>query len=338
MPGSKNQTFRIKIIDDLLSRKEWVKTSLIKQTIESKLLEPVSDRTINQDITDMKENTLLGYYAPIIYSRSKRAYSYSEPGYTIKNFALSASEVDALKFYAECLQVFSGYKLFDEFTSGIEKVINGVQTRRKLKPSTDVKLIVQADSLVTAGGGEYMGDLVHAIEEKLICEIGYLPYGRKIAYNRFAIPLLLKEYKNRWYLLASRTDNNEIRTYALDRIINLKVTDDVAKGILTFDPENYFEHSFGIITPDAPVEEIRLRFNKKQAPYILSLPVHKTQKILERTNSGIVISISVILSYEVYEFILSKTPEVEVLSPPHLVQEIAQKLMEAAKFYDSSKK
>jgi ATP-dependent DNA ligase len=65
MPPIKNQTFRIKIIDELLSRHKWVKTSTIKRTIESKMMESISERTIQQDISDMKNDTRLGYDAPI---------------------------------------------------------------------------------------------------------------------------------------------------------------------------------------------------------------------------------------------------------------------------------
>jgi predicted DNA-binding transcriptional regulator YafY len=334
MPRVKNQSFRIKIIDDLLSRKNWVTTSVIKRTIELKINQTVSIRTIQQDITDMKEDTRLGYFAPITYNKSRRAFTYDEPEYTIKNFALSPTEVDALKFYAECLQVFSGYKLFDAFTSGIEKVINGVQARSVLKPTSNAKLIIQTDSLVTPRGDEFMGDMVYAIDNRLKCEIEYQPYDREDISKRQILPLLLKEYRNRWYLLSFRLDSSRIRTYALDRIKRFSKTDEVLEEIKEFDSAKYFNHSFGITTPNTKVETIVLKFSKDQIPYIKSLPVHKTQQVLKETKQSITISISVILSYEVYEFILSKSPDVKVLSPSSLAREIAEKLNKSASQYN----
>ncbi len=218
MPTGKNPNFRIRIIDELLSRTKWVKTSTIRKVIETRMAEEISDRTIQQDITDMKEDTRLGYFAPIMYSKSKKAYTYSEEGYTIQNFKLQPAEIDALKFYAECLQVFSGYKLFDAFTSGIDKVIDGVQARKVLKPSSNAKLIIQTDTLVTAKGDEFMGDMVYAIDNRLLCEIEYLPFDQKKISKRNLLPLLLREYRNRWYLISYRPDIRRIRTYALDRI------------------------------------------------------------------------------------------------------------------------
>ena len=335
MPPVKNQTFRIKIIDELLSRQKWVKTTAIKRVIESRLGESISLRAIQQDIADMKDDTRLGYDAPIKYNKGRGAYTYEEEGYTIQNFKLSPKEIDALKFYAECLQVFSGYKLFDAFTSGIEKVIDGVQARRVLKPSSNAKLIIQADSLVTHKGDEFMGDMVYAIDNRLKCEIEYLPYDQKKVSKRILLPLLLREYRNRWYLLSYRIDIGKIRTYALDRVKKFTMTEEILDELTDFDPAKYFNHSFGITTPNTKVETIVLRFGKKEIPYILSLPVHKTQKIIKQTKRSITISISVILSYEVYEYILSKSPDVKVISPAHLADEIAEKLKISAKKYRS---
>lgn len=332
MAGTKYQNFRIKIIDDLLSRKGWVKTETIKKAIEAQLLETVSTRTVQQDITDMRENTLLGYYAPIDYDRKRKAYSYTEDGYTIKNFSLRPEEIDALKFYAECLQVFSGYKLFSAFSSGIGKILNGVQVRKQLKPTTDAKLIVQTDSDVSSGGDEYISDLVYAIDNKFLCEINYRPYGAR-SYPRRVLPLLLKEYRNRWYLIAYKPENKEIRTYALDRIKSCTVSENQLSQLPGFDPQAYFQHSFGISRPDAKPETIVLQFTANNAPYLQSLQIHKTQKVLKKDDKFIVISITVMLSYEVYEFILGKSPDIKVLSPAHLANDIARKLEKAARQY-----
>lgn len=333
----KNQNFRIRIIDELLSRNKWVKTAMIKKTIEDRMMEEISERAIQQDITDMKEDTRLAYYAPIKYDKGRKAYTYAEDGYTIKNFKLNPEEIDALKFYAECLQVFSGYKLFNAFTSGIEKVIDGVQARKVLKPSSNAKLIIQTDTLVTAKGGEFIGDMVYAIDNRLLCELVYLPFDQQESSTRRLLPLLLKEYRNRWYLLSFRPDIQQIRTYALDRIRQFTITGDIMEELTGFDPERYFNHSFGIITPNAAVETIVLQFTLDQAPYVLSLPIHKTQTVLKRTSRSLTITIQVMLSYEVYEYILSKSPHVKVIKPVRLAREIAQILQQSAKLYSFRK-
>lgn len=333
MPNTKNQTFRIRLIDELLSGNRWVTTKKMQKTIQLHLNEDVSIRTIQNDLRDLRDSDLLNYFAPLEYNRKKGAHRYTEEGFTIKNFSLQPEEIKALQFYAECLQVFSGYRLFDSFSSGIQKVINGVKVRNKISPATNPKTIIQTDTLVTPGGHEYLEDLVHAIETKLGCKIVYQKYGSSLLQKRNLQPLFLKEYRNRWYLLAFRPDLKELRTYALDRIKSLEVSDYPIPQPFEFNPEIYFKHSFGITTPNAQIEKVTLQFSRFEAPYIISLPIHPTQKVIKRTKKTLIISIEVIPCYELYDFILSKSPEVKVLAPASLANLVADKLNRASTLY-----
>jgi len=333
MPVVKNQVFRIKIIDELLSRKKWVKTKHIKSVIDQKLSEDISVRTIQQDITDMKEDTRLCYYAPIEYDSKLRAYKYSDSNYSINNFSLTSEEVNALQFYADCLQVFSGYKLFDSYTSGIKKIINGVKLKNYIRPQKNSRTIIQSDSMVFMQGQEYIEELVYAIDNKYEIKIAYHPYYSEQEQSRSLLPVYLKEYKNRWYLLAYKFEEKKIKTYALDRIKKLKVFEKICEEEINFDPLYYFEHSFGITTPDVPVEKVVLRFNQNEAAYIKSLKIHPTQEIIAETNEYLTISIHVTLSYELFEYILGKSPDVKVISPKEVIDEVSSRLLLAKKIY-----
>ncbi len=333
MPLVKNQVFRIKIIDELLSRKKWVKTKYIKSVIDQKLLEDISIRTIQQDITDMKEDTRLGYYAPIEYDSKLKAYKYSDHSYSINNFSLTSEEVNALQFYADCLQVFSGYKLFDSYTSGIKKVINGVRLKNHIKPQKNSRTILQSDSMAFIQGQEFIEQLVYAIDNKYEIKITYHAYYSEDEQPRRLFPVYLKEYKNRWYLLAYKFEEKKIKTYALDRIKKLKVFEKICEQEINFDPLFYFEHSFGITTPDVPVEKVILKFNQNEAAYIKSLKIHPTQETVDETSEYLIISIYVTLSYELYEFILGKSPDVEVISPEKVIDEVSKRLFLAKQIY-----
>lgn len=333
MPPVKNQVFRIKIIDELLSRKRWVKTSHIIKVIDEKLREQVSPRTIQKDIQDMKEDTRLGYNAPIEYDTKQKAYMYTDPDYSINNFSLTSEEINALQFYAECLQVFSGYKLFDSYTAGINKVLKGVSVKNQIKPLTDPKKILQTDSLAFIEGQQYLEELVYAITNKYSIKITYQSYNNDKPEIRTLLPIYLKEYKNRWYLLAYKFKEEKIKTYALDRVKSLKVIEEACSQKVLFDPDYYFKHSFGITTPDVPVEKVILQFDKSEVAYIKSLKIHPTQETIEETEEYIKISIEVTLSYELYEYILGKSPNVIVISPDTLAAEISKRLSLAKKNY-----
>lgn len=332
MAKSKNQFFRHRIIDSALRENSWVKTSRLQEMIEEKLIESVDIRTVQLDIKAMKEDTRLGFNAPIEYDKRK-GYRYTDRDYSIFNFALHANEINALKFYASCLKIYSEYAIFKDFSNAIQKIVDGVSIRHSLKRETDHRLIVQTDTVSASTNSDYLATIINAIDEAVCISFDYQKYGDKMKKNRTLEPCLLKEYKNRWYVLGNLNGDSRILTFALDRISLLEITSISFERIIDFDPEKYFKHSFGITTPNDPVEEIVLEFVSFEAPYIKSLPIHPTQKILKENKKSLRISIEVIPSYELYEFILGKTPDVKVISPRRIKEYIAKKLTEGAEAY-----
>ena len=92
-------------------------------------------------------------------------------------------------------------------------------------------------------------------------------------------PLALKEFKNRWYLLAA-DEKDVFKVFGLDRIKRLEITPNFFKA-MSVDFESYFKDVFGIINSQGkPVEEVILTFTEFKGRYIKSLPLHHSQEIL----------------------------------------------------------
>lgn len=333
MSATKNQIFRIRIIDELLARKKWVKSTVMQRVIIERLCEDVSLRTIQNDIRDLKEDTRLGYFAPIDYDKKNKAYKYTKDGYSIKNFGLGENEIAAFVFYANCLDIFKDYSLFNDFSSGLNKIVEGVKAGSKISNRKDANKILQTDSLVIAKGQEYLGDTIYAIDNKLKISISYQGFEQERPSQRVLCPYFLKEYKNRWYLLAIKPREGKIKTYAFDRIKSLEVLNESFSRTIDFNADDFFKHSFGITAPNGEVIEVILRFENSEVPYILSLPIHFTQQIVKEGKTYTDVSIKVYDSYELREFILSKTPRVKVLSPKYLADQILDSLNKGEKKY-----
>jgi predicted DNA-binding transcriptional regulator YafY len=282
----------------------------------------------------MKNHADLGYFAPIEYDKARRAYYYTDRDYSIDNFALQADEIDALKFYASCLKIYSDYGIFKDFSNAIQKIVEGINIRHSLNRNVNPGLIVQTDTELHFSGADYLTQIVHAINDRHNIEFLYRKYGEECeATLRMLSPYLLKEYKNRWYVLGVLQNETEIKTFGLDRIVSLKTVPQTAFSEIDFDHSKYFKHSFGITRPNEPVEKIILEFASKEGPYIKSLPIHPSQQIVLEAGDILQISIEVIPSYELYEFILGKTPHVKVVSPQHIADYIAANLKEGLKEY-----
>ncbi len=82
MPQNKFALARYQIIDYLLRKKTYVKTSEMREACLAKTGFSVSKRTIQLDIEAMKHDDFLGVYASIGYNTRLKAYYYeteSEP-------------------------------------------------------------------------------------------------------------------------------------------------------------------------------------------------------------------------------------------------------------------
>ena len=116
MPANKYALLRYRIIDDCLTnkaRKFPTKEDLqyaCEQALYGSSGERVSVSTIEKDMWAMKNESELGYYAPIAYSKLEKGYYYTDPEYTIKEISLSEENHVALLFY---WQQLSGSALQD---------------------------------------------------------------------------------------------------------------------------------------------------------------------------------------------------------------------------------
>ena len=70
------------------------------------------------------------------------------------------------------------------------------------------------------------------------------------------------------------------------------------------------------------------------APYVLTQNLHPTQKILRSDNESLLISLDLIVTFEVINTILSFGENVKVLKPEHLKEKVKRTLSECLNSYD----
>lgn len=97
MPQNKFAIARYAVIDELLRKHTYVKTSTIAETCKRNLGYEVSQRTIQLDLNSMKDDTFLGFYAPIDYCQKRKAYFYKDSDYQFGYQQLNISELNLLE-------------------------------------------------------------------------------------------------------------------------------------------------------------------------------------------------------------------------------------------------
>lgn len=181
-------------------------------------------------------------------------------------------------------------------------------------------------------GSQLLPLINEAIKSSRWLEFAYQSYSNKKVRKREVIPCLLFEHKHRWYLLGR--DQGKVKTFGLDRIGNIALLPQLFdRNEEAFDFKEYFRHTLGVTWYDKAPEEIVLAFNPAQAPYLQSLPLHPSQKIIKEEADAFVIQLKLVINYELKQEILGYGSRVKVLAPKHLAEEIQQEMKEAYKAY-----
>lgn len=137
-------------------------------------------------------------------------------------------------------------------------------------------------------------------------------------------PYFLKQYQNRWYVIGETEKG--YRTFGIDRIENITIGSKKFKA-KTEEAIDKFSHVIGLNYVDHKLEKIQLSFHISQKPYIISLPLHRSQKEINTTNeNSFDIEFRIHPNFEFRQQILKYGSLVKVVEPKWLAEEIKEEL------------
>jgi len=339
MPANKYALLRYRIIDRCLtnSARPYPTKEALREACEEALYgdgggDRISLSTIEKDLYAMRFEAELGFHAPIAFNRLHRGYHYTDPEYTIAELHLNDDELDAIRFAARTLVQFRDVPIFSQFGEAISKIAD----RLSIAPNLDtagLEDLVAFESVPAPHGPEWLAPLLEAIRERRTVELGYRKFDGSPAAVHLLDPHLLKEYRNRWYVVGWEAARGDFRTFGLDRIATLSFTGHTFERRPEFDGRSYFASSFGITTLAAPPLDVVLRCTPVEARYLSSLPAHPSQQLHERAPGVWEVRFRVTSSFEFLSFLLGLGPAVVVESPPELRDRVAEALQTALAQY-----
>jgi predicted DNA-binding transcriptional regulator YafY len=338
MPANKYALLRYRVIDRCLRDKGRLYPSRedLREACEEALYgagaSAISLSTIDKDIWAMKNEGELGYHAPIEFSRFERGYYYSDPNYSINEVSLAEDDLEAIRFAAAILDQFRSVPILQQYENAIEKIIN----RIKISPNPQddqLHRYIQFEKSTVSEGNDYLGPLLDAIRHHKTMRMTYQKFSDDQRKEYEIQPYLLKEYDNRWYVIAKEVNKHTFKTYGLERIQSLVAGERSFVPDPDFSASRFFQHSIGITEiAEAPVK-IELRFRHTAGKYVISQPIHASQTTLKSSKEYIVIGLHVLLTQELFNLILQYGDQVEVLKPAKLRGMIAERLKGALEKY-----
>ena len=318
MPKNKNALIRYRVINRCLKEQHYVTKQELKEACERALdIYPIGDRTIDGDINDMRNDDRLGFNAPIKMDRLRGAYYYEDPSYSIDNIPLNEDEMESIIFASKVLEQFKNVEIFNKFSGSVQKIVDAVKVYRHDEEDTCWNFI-EFEKVEEAKGTEYIEPIIDAYKNKSVLKIEYRSFIAKKNSINFVHPYLLKEYRNRWYLIGYHNKYKEIRTYSLDRFVNMEVDTSIDFIDTGFDAHKYYENVIGISVIDKDPVEIQIAFTKIQAQYIITQPLHHSQELVSESQDRYVFKYFLVPNFEFFARIMGWGDQVEILKPSNL--------------------
>ena len=337
MATNKLAIIRYRVIDEALQGGRKVKAEELLEKIATKLaeydLKGIARRQLSDDIKAMRENEELGYKADI--KGGKYGYWYEDPHYSIMKCPINKDDTNRINEALITLEQFKHFGFYKELHTIIQKVSQ--QTHIRITP---LQPIIHFETVETYEGNKHLAELYQAIIKKEVLYVTYTPFNNAPELLNFH-PHLLKEYNNRWFLFGidalARDKTKRFRILPLDRITKFfaKFEDYISAKPLEI--ENFFKHIIGVGLPweDQTLYEICIRIKQPRGKYILTKPLHTSQEVIEETELFLTIRLQLIPTREMYAQFLSYGEDMEVLSPPHVRNQLKEHFTKAMALYEN---
>lgn len=272
-----------------------------------------------KEISEKWENCGLGDGKPLPW---KTFMNHKDAVQTIFDIIISCDAKRGYGYYIEDADLLEG----DSFRSWLidsYATLNQLQADKKLEKRISFEKI--------PSGNKFLQSILQAMRQNSVVEITHQGFGRSQATTFQVEPYHLKVHNRRWYLIGWSVCSEEMRTYALDRIQSVTITDKEFKLPETFDIDKYFEGCVGIITDaEYDIERVIIKAYGWARKYLSTLPIHESQREISSDDKSITYEYNVRPNYEFVQMLLQQTDQIEVIEPQWLKDgmcQIAEKIL-----------
>ena len=350
MPETKNAMTRYALIDRMLAnRNRAYSIQDITEALNERLSEygqkAVSKRCVEKDLNYLEYDSpfdveIEEYWIDAADKNDrpyhKRCIRYTDPTFSIFKPKLTDDEKTVLSLALETLGSFDGLENFDW--------LSDLKSRLHLEehePIISISKNILNNSLLIAR-------LFSTVRLRQSIKLEYHTFINTQVKSVSVSPYLIKEYNNRWFLIAAANDTGRILTFPLERIDDFYIDYHVSYLKAPEDLIERYEDIIGVTyNENSPIIEIVFWVSDKSKEYISTKPIHGSQiKIrgeedfnlrnsFPSLEGGGLFKIKCKENYELIRELTSFGSELIVVSPQCLIEKIRQRIDTMNKLYNS---
>jgi predicted DNA-binding transcriptional regulator YafY len=322
-----DRTERFYKIDHMIRERGTVPTRDFLNELE------VSLATFKRDIEYMKSR----HYAPIEWDRDAGGYRFMEadsaaPAYELPGLWFSPTEAQALLTMEHLLAGLEPSLLGGHVKPLKARLSALLSTGDRSAEEVRRRIRVMTQLGARRHEPKHFKLVAAAVLGRSRLKLAYWNRMKDETTERVVSPQRLVFYRNNWYLDAWCHLRNDLRSFALDAMKDVSTAPGKAKEVSDADINEYVKSGYGIFS-GSKVQWATLRFAPSVARYVSLEEWHRKQRARMEADGTYVLEVPYTSDKELAMDILRYGPDVEVVAPPALREEIGRRLKEAAAKY-----
>lgn len=320
-----NQRKRHRILDTLFrEEKGYSVAELVVKLLDDYDLD-VSERTIKSDIKTFKEEYKVAFDESLPKDGRAIRYRYADRNLSVFDRVLTDEDKKVLADLLGRVREYGVNPNYSFFLSLLEHVV----THQSAK-DIELDTVQFANNDFLKGIDEWFRPLLSAITNKQVLTIEYHPFG-KHPRDYVISPYLLKQFNDRWFLVARIGTCPFLSTFAIDRIESVNASDS-ADYVLEDIQEisQRFLSVYGVtgaFDKEPDVADIVMKVVSSRIGYIDTKPISPLQVIEEIPDCPGWYRLTIpglVINKELVSLLLSFGSDVEILAPLSLREEIGR--------------
>jgi predicted DNA-binding transcriptional regulator YafY len=288
----------------------------------------VTVRTAYRDLDFLRDD----WRVPMEFDRAQATYRLTEPTVSLPLVTMSEGELVALYFAEKVLAQYRGTPFEADLASAFRKIRDFLPREVRVSPSRlDDFLSFDPGPLHTPDAGVFR-DVLGALRLRRKLLVRYRSLSSNRTAQRTLHPYHLFNHRGDWYVAGWDEARKQVRIFALHRIRRATLATTSYEIPPSFRFEEYMADAFAIQKGEKPVA-VSIRFAPRQARWIRERRWHKTARVQEQLDGGLVLQLKVAETSEIRRWVLQFGREAEVLAPESLRQAVAVDLEGALAAY-----
>jgi predicted DNA-binding transcriptional regulator YafY len=288
----------------------------------------VSPKTIQRDIDFMRYRLGL----PIEYDPLRFGFYYSEPVTSFPNIEVSEGEITALFVAQKALAQYKGTPFEQPLRTAFRKITDGLTDHVSFSWSELDNVI----SFRSAGSSPADLELFENVSKAVLRSVEINFNYRKLRGRDFELRLVQPYHlgcvENQWYLFGHDLERGQLRTFALPRMRDIRLTSKRFHRPADFSIGKILRGSFGAHSGKKK-HRIKLQFDSFSVRLVAERSWHESQRIHSKRDGSIVLELELTGLEEIERWILSWGSHVRVLAPPELIEIVRAAAASIEKLY-----